>query len=199
MARRAAVRDGERDEHAVHRDGVDGHLRPVDELLDQCDTATGLGLCSLDRRGQAGAVANESQAALTLAIGCLDDAGKRDRRIGRRERLWLQDAGRGKALALTRLRGCQNGSSAVDRMRQAQMLRHTSGDPNRPVGARRDEAVDRARLREPLDGLLVLGRDQSALVCEGKSGGERVTVDCDHLEVTAGGGLEQAELRGARA
>ncbi len=36
-------------------------------------------------------------------------------------------------------------------------------------------------------------------ICEGESGGERVAIDCDHLEVTAGGGLEQAELRGARA
>ena len=64
----------------------------------------------------------------------------------------------------------------------------------------RDEAVDVASPREPLDGLLVLGREHGPLVGEREADRLRVPVDRDHVHVAARPrGLEETELSGARA
>ena len=181
------------------RDGVDGQLRPVDQLLDERTATTGLGCCRLDRRGQAGALVDERQSSLALAVGCLDDTRKRDLRIGRRERLRLQDAGRGEALALPRLGRREHCRRAVDRVRHAEVLCDPGGDPDGPVGAGRDEPVHRAGASEPLDGLLVLGRDHGALGREGEARSERIAIDGDHRQIARTCSLEQAELRDSGA
>ena len=87
----------------------------------------------------------------------------------------------------------------LDRMRQPEPLGDAGGDPDRPVGAGRDDPVDRSGPREPLDPRLVLGRDHRALVREREPGRERVAVDGDHRQVTGRSRLEQAELRRAGA
>ena len=56
-----------------------------------------------------------------------------------------------------------------------------------------------AGTREPLDPRLVLRGDHRALVRKGEAGREWIAVDGDHRQVTRRSGLEQAELRGARA
>ena len=84
-------------------------------------------------------------------------------------------------------------------MGQAEPLGDPRGDPNGPVGSRRDDPVDRAGTGEPLDALLVLGRDQRPLVGEPEPGGERAPVGGDHHEAAGASGLEQAELRRAGA
>jgi hypothetical protein len=84
-------------------------------------------------------------------------------------------------------------------MRQAEVLGDPRRDPDGPVGSGRDDPVDLARLREPLDPGLVLGRDHRTLVGEGEPGGERVAVDRDHGQVAGRRGLEQAELGRAGA
>jgi hypothetical protein len=80
-------------------------------------------------------------------------------------------------------------------MREADSLRDPGGDPDRPVRARRDEPVDLARAGEAVDGLLVLGGEDSAIVGQREADGLRVAVDSDHVQVaTSPCGLEQAEL-----
>ena len=78
------------------------------------------------------------------------------------------------------------------------MLGNARGDPDRPIGARRDDPVDLPGPGEALDTCLVLGRDHGPLSREREAGGKRVAVDGDHLQGASGRGLEQAELRRAR-
>ena len=193
------VGHGQREELAVARDGVHRQLRAVDQLLDEDAAAAGLGHRRLDGGCELGRLADEREPALALPVGRLDDAGERDRGIADRERPRLNDACGGEPLALARLRRREHGRGAADRMRQAEVLGNPRRDPDGPVGSRRDDPVDLAGLRETLDPGLVLGRDHRALVGEGESGGERVAVDRDHREVAGRRGLEQAELRRARA
>ena len=76
----------------------------------------------------------------------------------------------------------------------------TGRDADRPVGARRDDPVDVAGPGQPVDRLLVLRRDDRALVREGEAGRLRVAVDRNHLDVRpAAGRLEQPELGGTCA
>jgi hypothetical protein len=85
-------------------------------------------------------------------------------------------------------------------MGEPETRRDPRGDTDRPVGAGRHEPVDVSRPREALDPLLVLGGEYRPLVGERKPERLRVAVDGDHVQVAAGpGGLEQAELGGARA
>ena len=87
----------------------------------------------------------------------------------------------------------------VDRMRQAEPLRDAGRDADRPVGARRDDPVDRRGPREPLDPRLVLGGDDRPLVGQREAGRGRVAVGGDHVEAPGARRLEQAELRRAGA
>jgi len=85
-------------------------------------------------------------------------------------------------------------------MRQSDPFCDARGDPDCPVCTRRDDPVHLARTREPVDRLLVLLRDDRALVGEDEAGRLRVAVDRDHLDVLpAAGGLEQPELGGTGA
>ena len=69
------VGDGQRMELAAHRERVDGHLRPVHELLDDRSPTPGLFDRPRDRRRQLVLGAHERQPLLPLAIGCLDHPG----------------------------------------------------------------------------------------------------------------------------
>ena len=109
-------------------------------------------------------------------------------------------AGRGERLALAELRRGESADACVDRVRDPDALRDPCRDPDRPVRTRRDEAVDLASPREPLDGILVLGREHGTLVGEREADRLRVPVDRDHVHVAARPrGLEETELGGARA
>ena len=61
------------------------------------------------------------------------------------------------------------------------------------------DAVDPLRGGEPVDLGLVLDRDDRAAVGEAEAGRGRVAVDGDDEQAAVAGGLEQAELPGARA
>ena len=85
-------------------------------------------------------------------------------------------------------------------MRDPHPLGDPRRDPDRPIGTGRDDPVDRARAREPVDALLVLGGEDRPLVGERETRGKRVAVDCDDLELAAPARrLEEAELRRPRA
>ena len=193
------VGHGEGGEDAVHRDRVDGQLGPVDQLLHERTATARLGRCSLDRCGEPGAVVDEREPALALAVGSLDHAGKRDLRVRGRERAWLGHPGRSEPLSLSRLRRGEHGRRAVDRMGQAEVLGHPGCNPYRPVGTRRDEAVNGSGSRKALHALLVLGRDHGTLRREREPSSQRIAVDGDHRQIAGRGSLEEAELRGACA
>ncbi len=84
-------------------------------------------------------------------------------------------------------------------MRQAELRRDAGRDPDGPVDSRRDDAVDALGLGEPVDPVLVLGRDDRAAVCVPESGRVRVAVDRDHVQVALASGGKQPELRRPRA
>ncbi len=68
-------------------------------------------------------------------------------------------------------------------------------DPYRPIRAGGDDPVDPPRAGEPVDPLLVLGREHRALVGEREARSARIAVDGDHVDVAAHPSrLEQAEL-----
>ena len=112
----------------------------------------------------------------------------------------MGDARGGERLALPRLRGGERSRPRVDRVREPHALCDTRRDPDRPVRTGRDDPVDTAGPREPVDRVLVLGREHRPLGREREAGRARVAVDRDHLQVTARpGGLQQAELGGPGA
>ena len=112
----------------------------------------------------------------------------------------MRDTCLGERLALARLRRSDRAGARVERMREADALRHAGGDAHGPVGARRDDPVDPARSGEPVDSLLVLRREHRALVGEREPGRAGIAVDRDHVNVATGPrGLEQAELGGPGA
>ena len=85
-------------------------------------------------------------------------------------------------------------------MRQADPARDPGRDPDGPVRPGRDDPVDVPRTREPVDRVLVLGREDRPLVREGEPDRLGVAVDRDHEDVLSGPRrLEQPELRGAGA
>ena len=84
-------------------------------------------------------------------------------------------------------------------MRQAGALGDACRDPDRPVGARRDDPVDLERPDQALDRRLVLGREDAAAVGEPEAGRRRVAVDDGDPEPAFVRGLQQPELCGTRA
>ena len=76
--------------------------------------------------------------------------------------------------------------------------RHARGQPDRKIDARRDDAVDPLRTREPVDRVLVLDGDDRPPVCIAKAGGRRITVDCDDVDAALPRRLEEPELPCAR-
>ena len=199
-----AVGDGQRMELAAHREGVDGHLRPVDELLDDRRAAAGLCDRARDRGRELVLGAHERQALLPLPVGRLDDPGARNsllqRLVGSLDDLpaRLGHAGLREALALLLLGDGEARSRRVDRVRQAVALGDPCGDPDRPVDPGRDQPVDGLRVGQTLDALLVLGRDDRPPVRVLEPGRSRVAVERDHEEPSLAGRREQAELSRSR-
>jgi hypothetical protein len=71
---------------------------------------------------------------------------------------------------------------------------HAGRDGDRPVRAWRDDPVDLERCCEPLDRLLVLGRDDAAAARVAEAGRAGVSVDDGEPEPARLRGLEQPEL-----
>jgi hypothetical protein len=182
-------------EDAVDGDRVHRHLGAVDVLLGDEAAVPGSRERGLDRRRQLRVGADEGEPALALPVGRLDDAGRRRHAEQARVRHPL----RGEALALALLRGREHGGGSVDRVRQSHPLGDPRRDPDRPVRSRRDDAVDVLRTREPVDVLLVLGRDERALVGPAEPGRAGVAIDGDHVEVTLARRAEEPDLRRACA
>jgi hypothetical protein len=109
------------------------------------------------------------------------------------------DACLGETLALAELRGCQDGGGRADRVRDDLALGDPRCDRDRPVDARRDQAVDPLRRGEAVDLGLVLDRDDRAAVGEAEAGRGRVAVDGNDEQAAVTGGLEETELARARA
>ena len=85
-------------------------------------------------------------------------------------------------------------------MRDPHPLGDARRDADRPVRAGRDDPVDVTCAGEPLDAVLVLGRQHRSLVGEREADRQRIAVDGDHVQVAARPrGLEQTELGRARA
>ena len=75
--RRQAVGHGDRDEAAVERHGVDGHLRPLDVLLDEHGAAAGLRDRGRDRGIELLGGPDERKATLPLPVGRFTTTGNR--------------------------------------------------------------------------------------------------------------------------
>ena len=186
---------------AVARERVHRHLGALDVLLDEHASSARLG----GRLGERGVellpAADEPEAPLPLPVGRLDDARERQRRVVRRRttRAWGTPA----AANASRWRSFDVASAPTRASIGCGIpdaLRDPCRDPDRPVRARRDDAVDVASAGEPLDALLVLGREHRPLVGEREADRLRVPVDRDHLHVAARPrGLEETELGGACA
>ena len=168
------VGDRQRREDAADREADHGHLRPVDELLDERQAVPRGAARGLDRRGQARRVARR-------ASGPSGPAGRApSRRPGPSTsgssslaaddpRARLRDARLGEALALAQLVRREHRRLRRDRVRQPGALGDPRRDADRPVGAGRDDPVDLERADEPLDRGLVLGREDAAAVGEAGS------------------------------
>ena len=81
-------------------------------------------------------------------------------------------------------------------MRQPGPLGNPRRDPDRPVRARRDDAVDPERPDEPLDRRLVLGRENAAAIGEPEPGSTGIAIDHGDPEAARTRRLEQTELSG---
>ena len=201
-----AVGDGQRREPALDGERVHGHLAPGDELLDQHDARPRFAEREREGRVELLLGAHEHEPLLALAVGRLDHArvAERGRRGGGLLERGADDVARvgdarlGEALALAELRGGQHGGGRVDRVRQRLALGDPRGDRDRPVDARRDQAVDPLRGGEAVDLGLVLDRDDRAAVGEAEAGRGRVAVDGHDEQAAVTGGLEESELAGAR-
>ena len=84
-------------------------------------------------------------------------------------------------------------------MRQPRVLGDARRDRNGPIGAGRDDPVDRECEHEALDRGLVLGREDAAAIGVPEPRRARIAVDDGDPQPAGARGLEQPELRGARA
>lgn len=80
-------------------------------------------------------------------------------------------------------------------MRQPLALGDARSDSDRPVDARRDDAVDALRLGQLGDTLLVLGGDDRPPIRVLKAGRTRVAIERDHEEPSLARRRQQPELR----
>ncbi len=186
---------------AVEREGVDGHLGPVDvaprraraPLRDSAERRRRARPRARPRR------AHERQPALALPVGRLDDARatRSPGRAGRAPRACGTPAS-ANALALARLRRRERRPSRASigcGERRAAPRRAPRSRPASRPRARSSPSTSRGA-REPVDRLLVLRRDDRALVGEARSrapaGRGRRRSRRGHARRR---GLEQAELR----
>ena len=199
-----AVGDRQRVEAAVERERVHRHLRPVDELLDEAGVRRVRPRARRrPRRSASDSSVDEREAALALPVGRLDDAREAEP-LDRRARLLeaLQSSRRAAAARpprakRSRCRTFDVASTAVSGeigCGSAEPLRDARGDPDGPVDARRDHAVDALGLGEPLDAGLVLGRDDRAPVGEREARARR-----DRGRRRSRRGRARARPRAARA
>ena len=84
-------------------------------------------------------------------------------------------------------------------MRDAELGRHSGGDPDRPVDPGGNHAVDAFGGREPLDPPLVLGGDDRPPVGEGETERGGIAVDRDREEPALPRRLQQTKLGRTRA
>ena len=190
------ISDRERDEAAPDRERVDRHLLPRHELLDEALARARDAQGLLDRPRQVARRVDEREASLPLAVRCLDDARKPEgTRSGGRA---LRGAGERVAglryprlrepLALAQLRDRERGGVGVERMPKPEAIREPSRDRHRPVDPGRYDPVDGIRAREPVEALLVLGRDDRApvRVLEARGGGVAVAGDHEQAALPRG-------------
>ena len=190
-------------EVAADRKRVDGQLATRHVLLDEEGRAARRGQRDLHRLLHLASRADERQSALALTVRRLDDAGKADapRGLGGLVRSrtdlvrGLRDARLGEAFALAQLRGREHGRLGRERVRQREPLCDACRDRDRPVDPGSDQSVDPLGARQPLDGGLVLGRNDRPAVGVAEAGCRGLPVDGDHVELTRPRGGQQAELR----
>ena len=193
----------QRPEAAANGEGVDRHLPSLHELFDEECRAARCVERDLDGRRQPARVGNEREAALPLPIRRLDHARVADPlgRLGGLGRAGadlvprLRHPGGGEPFALAELRRRERSSLGRNRMREAEPLRDTSADRDRPVDPGRDQPVDAFGRSEPLDRRLVLGGDDRAAVGVAETGRGGIAVDSDHVQLARPRGREQSQLR----
>ncbi len=103
------------------------------------------------------------------------------------------------AFALAELGDAKRGHVRGKRVANPEPFGDARRDRDRPVDARRDDAVDPFGLGERRDRRLVLGRDDGAPVCVLEAERLRVAVAGDDEDVALTRGAEQTELSRARA
>ena len=204
---REAIGDRQRMEHAVRREPVDGHLRPLDELFDEARA----GARALDRRSdrcfQLFGSAHEREPALALPIWRLQHAWVSDlgrRRPGGRDihgdrRTRLGDARLGEPLPLPDLGHGEGGGLGRDRVREPEPSCEPGRDRHRPVDSRCHDPIRKLGAGEAVESFLVLGRDDGAAIGVGEAGRRGVAIARDHEEPALAGGGEQPELGGPGA
>ena len=197
---RQAVGHGEGVEISAHGEGVDCYLRPVHELLDDRDAATGFLDRPADRCRELLLRPHERKPLLSLTVGCFHHRRHRQSRLGLGHELpaRLRDTGFREPFALLELGDSQSRGRPVDRMRQSHALGDARGDPDRPIDARRDDPLHPLGGRKALDTSLVLGRDDRPPVGEAESGRCRVAVERDHEEPPLARRSKEPELSGSR-
>jgi hypothetical protein len=182
-----APTDGE----AVHR-----QLGAVHVLLDERVPRPRLGDRELDRGCELGALVDERQPLLALAIGGLDDGRQREivcaRDSGAPTR--LGHARFAEALPLALLGDCERSRLGRKGMWQPEVCRYAGGDRDGPVDPRRDDAVHALGAGELEERPLVLRGHDGPAIGELEPGCRRIAVERDDEEAAAARGLQQAEL-----
>ena len=204
-----AVGDRQRHEAAVERERVDGDDRRRRRAPRRGSSRRATPRARRRQRRRASSRSRARRdAALAGAVGRLDDDREaraprprpRPRRAPADERARLRDAGRREPLALLQLRDGER-----RRLRRRPGAARPSRAAIRAASATawsvpgRDDAVDLLRAREPLDGGLVLDRDDRAPVGVAEAGRRRVAVGGDDGQAAGPRGGEHAELRRAGA
>ncbi len=194
-----AIGDRQRREPPARREPDDRDLRPGDELLHEREPVSRNRTRRIDRLRQSGPILDERQPLCP----CLSGAFTTTRPV---------KEGGSSSLPTTHERGCGTPPPRVARADAAcssrrprplgeigcgksDMLRHARCDADRPVGSRRDHAVDAQRADQPLDRGLVFGREDAAPVGEAETGCSRITIDDCEPEPAVACCLEQTELR----
>ncbi len=207
--RRSRLRIGHRQRHEPAADDVrvHRHRAKAGQFLDEAVVAARLGERARGRSGELVGRPRETDGAFAEVVRRLDDERVAELARGRRgfgggahgDRPRLREACGGEPLALPELRDGERRRLRLHRVRQAEPLRDARRDADGVVGAGGDEAVHVLRAREPVDGGLVLDRDDRPPVGVSESRSGRVAVGRDEGQSPPPGGGEDSELRRAGA